>query len=88
MYDTETGKASQLKSSFVDIDGTIGKPEDSTYDQFKWLEVDYAEKFFLEDLSGKSISNLADRLFSDEKLAREFQFNKMGIDTSDIDQVK
>ena len=87
-YDTDTGKATDLKMTFVNLQDTYGKSEQTAYTDLKWLEVDFNEKFGLEDLSGKSIHQLADRLLNDASKARKFMFNKMGVDLNDSVQME
>jgi len=46
-----------------------------------WFHVDFESKFGLEDLSGESINDFTLRLKDDLALAREYEFNRMGVDT-------
>lgn len=64
-YDTDTGKATEVKMTFVNLQDSYGKPESTEYTDLKWLEVDYNDKFGLEDLSGEQMQKLADMLLND-----------------------
>ena len=81
IYDTETEKAEQLKFTYVDVNGTIGLPQDTQFNDLPWFHVDFESKFGLEDLSGESINDFTLRLKDDLALAREYEFNRMGVDT-------
>ena len=39
------------------------------------------------DLSGKSIANMTQRLSEDTRMARQFMFNRIGVNTENSDQV-
>ena len=86
-YDTDTQVISKLKFTYVDVDGTIGMPADTSFEELSWMNVNFETKFGLMDLSGESIKSLADRLMGDPEMAREFEFNRMGVDTSNKRQV-
>ena len=81
-YDTETSKVSKLKFTYIDVDATIGYPKDTPVEELPWMDVDFEAKFGLMDASGESIYNLAQRLLKDPEMAREFEFNRMGVDPS------
>ena len=72
--------------TFVNIEDSVGKPEDTPYSGLKWLDVDFASQFDLQDLSGQQIASLASRLVDDHDKAREFQFNRMGVALDDQQQ--
>ena len=61
----------------------MGLPEETEYDELTWFEVDFEEKFMLQDLSGKSIASLVERLENDPEMAREYEFNRMGVNVKD-----
>ncbi len=86
-YDTETQQAGALKMTYVDVDGTIGLPKDTDFNDLPWFYVDYDAQFDLKDLSGESIVDLTKRLETDQSLARAFEFNRMGVDTENKRQV-
>ena len=86
-YDTETQVVSKLQFTYVDVDGTIGMPAETPFEELPWMNVDFETKFGLMDLSGESIRSLTDRLMGDPEKAREFEFNRMGVDTSNERQV-
>lgn len=86
-YDTDTGKATEVKMTFVNLQDSYGKPESTEYTDLKWLEVDYNDKFGLEDLSGEQMQKLADMLLNDQSKARKFALNKMGVDPNDTVQM-
>ena len=73
--------------TYVDVDGTIGLPKDTDFNDLPWFYVDYDAKFDLKDLSGESIVDLTKRLEEDQSLARAFEFNRMGVDTENERQV-
>ena len=86
-YDSETGVVNKLKFTYVDTVKTIGYPEDTPYYDLPWFDVDFESKFGLMDLSGSSIASLTERLSNDTELAREYMFNRMGVNTDNPDQV-
>ncbi len=51
-YNTETQQAEALKMTYVDVDGTIGLPKETDFNDLPWFNVDYDAKFDLKDLSG------------------------------------
>ena len=87
IYDTDTTKASQLKMTFVDLNASYDKPESTTYDELTWLDVDFETQFGLEDVSAASIADLATRLQDDPNLAREYEFNRMGVPLTVTDDI-
>ena len=81
-YDTETGKVSKIKFTYMDVDETIGWPKDTPVQELPWMDVDFEAKFGLKDASGESIYDLVQRLLKDPEMAREYEFNRMGVDPS------
>ena len=75
-----------LSSGWLGTDIHNQYSESDTSD-LKWLEVDYKEKFGLEDLSGEQMQKLADMLLNDQSKARKFALNKMGVDPNDAVQM-
>lgn len=71
VYDSEDATVSELKFTFIDLEDTIDKPEETPFDELKWFNVDFND-FGLEDLSGASMHKLVRKLFADSDLAREF----------------
>ena len=65
VYNSETKQAEELKLTFVNIQSTVGLPEETNYDELTWFEVDFEDKFMLQDLSAKSIAELVERLQND-----------------------
>ena len=51
--------------TFMDVNGSIGLPEDTPYDGLAWLDVDFTTSFGLKDLSGAQIAAFVDRLSAD-----------------------
>ena len=68
-----------LKFTYVDIDGTIGLPQETTFLDFPWSIVDFEKDFHLKNLDGGSIEEFVQRLEADPELARKFQFNCAGV---------
>ena len=87
-YDTVEKKATALKSTFLKVAETFDKSASTSADQLPFFRVDFTEKFSFNDFSGDEMAALVTRLSDDLPLAREYIFNKMGIDTSDEEQVK
>ena len=50
--------------------------------------IDFESKFELMNLSGKSIASMIERLSNNTDLAREFMFNRMGVNTDNTDGVR
>lgn len=76
---------SGLKFTFVDIDGTIGMPQESTYADFSWLDVDFESEFALKSLDGASMEDFVQRLEADADLARKYELLRIGADpTNDL----
>ena len=88
VYDSEKNTVEQLQFTFIDVDATIGKPITTTYDEFDWFNVNFTSKFGLQDLSAQSIASFVDRMSDDLYLAREYQFNRMGINTGNPKQLE
>jgi len=87
-YDSDTGVVNQLKWTYIDTDKTIGYPEETPFDELPWFVVDFESKYELMDLSGSSIASMTERLSKDTDLAREYMFNRMGVNTDNPDQVR
>ena len=57
-YDTEQQIASKMQFTFLDLQDSIGLPEDTTIDELTWFTVDWEEEFGLEELTGKEFAKL------------------------------
>ena len=82
-YNTETGKAENLKSTFIQLSKTYNLPETTSNAELPFFEVDFSTKYGLSDLSGDSIEALVESLNTDQTKAREFIFNSVGVDVND-----
>ena len=87
-YDTKSSEASNLKCTFLKVTETIGMADTTSYTDLPYFDVDFTEKFDFSSFSADSIDALVTRLSGDLPLAREFIFNKMGVDTADKSQLK
>ncbi len=87
-YDTETGVASNLQYTFIDLQKTIGLPEDTSINEFDWFTVNLEEKFGLEAITGADFAKLVNRMQQDPELARVYEFNRMGVDLEKDYQVQ
>lgn len=65
VYDTDSATIEELEFTYVDVNGSIGKPEDTPFDELTWLKVDFTEKFDLPIIDGDSIADFIDRLTED-----------------------
>ena len=78
MYDDERQVVEDLEFTFVDIDGTVGLPEDSTYEQFDWLTVNFASDLTLTGLDSASLDTFVQKMETDADLARKFELYRTG----------
>ena len=77
-----------MKTTFLKVAETFNKSDSTPHDDLPFFRVDFQDKFSFDDFSADSIQALVTRLADDLPLAREFIFNKMGIDTQDAEQLK
>ena len=82
-YETVEKKATALKSTFLKVAETFDISAPTLAEKLPFFSVDFTEKFSFNDFSGDEMEALVNRLGDDLHLAREYIFNKMGIDTSD-----
>lgn len=47
-----------MQFTFLDLQDSIGMPEETTIDELKWFTVDWEEEFGLESLTGKDFAKL------------------------------
>ena len=78
-FDSATDTVQALKFTFVDIDGTIGLPKETTFQEFPWSMVDFEKDFDLKNLDGGNLEKFVQRLEADPELARKFQFSCAGV---------
>ena len=80
MYDDVALTVSGLELTFVDLDGTIGLPEYSSYEDFSWFNVNFETEFALTGLDGASMEDFTQRLEADTDLARNYEMSRIGAD--------
>lgn len=81
-YTTFTLEDNQIKDivmTFLQLDSQQGLPQTATFEEFDWLVVDYAKEFGMTTLSSTSISELNQRLRSDNKLFKKYMSYKAGF---------
>ena len=86
-YNTETGEAENLKSTYIQLSKTYGLPETKSYTELPFFDVDFSTTYGLKDLSADSIEALVNSLKSDKSKAREYIFNTIGVDAKDDEQL-
>ena len=65
IYDTESGQAENLKSTFIQLSKTYGLPETTQNSELPFFEVDFSAKYGLANLSGDAIEALVESLSTD-----------------------
>ena len=85
LYNTVTGQAENLKSSYLQVSKTYDLPESTLFTELPFFEVDFAEKYGLKNLSGDSMEDLVKSLKADKTKAKEYYFNSIGVDIEDED---
>ena len=75
--------ARNLKSSFLNLEATIGRVDDTPYSELEFRNLDWTVDFGVQDLTAASIKDLKDRLVSDSELHLRYMVNKIGYKTDD-----
>lgn len=77
-----------MRSTFLNLKGTIGFNKPLPASKLEFRELDYAKHYGINDLSAESIWELAHRLATDENLHKDYLVRKLGMDPEDPDEVE
>ena len=69
-----------LRTTFLNLEPTLGKDEPLSYDELEFRELSFEETYGVKDLTAKSIIDLARRLADDEALHKDYLVRKLGFD--------
>lgn len=75
-------KPKNLRSTFLNLEPTIGRDSYVSLDELEFRELDFEADFGVKDMTADSILALAHRLQEDEKLHEAYLIRKLGYDPS------
>ena len=84
----EDSTPKNLRSTFLNLEPTIGKDSYTPQDELEFRELDFEAHFGVKDLSADSILDLARRLSEDEDFHLDYLVRKLGYYPSIPDEVQ
>ena len=72
----------KLRSTYLNLQPTIGLEKPLPLDQLEFRELDYAKQYGVKDMTASSILALAATLERDEKMHRDYIIRKLGFEPS------